>query len=192
MMRWRPWHGTFPNAAQGFVLLSLPTKSGGDIGMVIVCPCVRASVRPGFRPLSGKVITHFKFGVDIYWVSVQNWFAFGQRRPNFGPLVAKTWLKMGQNGGFRPLSVKYSYNPIQTCGVHLLGECSEMIRFWGLLAQFWPSSGQKGLKVGQTGAFRPLSGKVSTQSNSNIVCTLIGWVFRIGLLFGDVGQTLTL
>ena len=38
---------------------------------------------------------------------------------------------------------KYSHNPIQSCGVHLLGKCSELICFWAMLAQFWSSSGQK-------------------------------------------------
>ena len=38
---------------------------------------------------------------------------------------------------------KHSHNPIQTYGVHLLGECSELIRFWATLAKFWPSSGHK-------------------------------------------------
>ena len=80
---------------------------------------------------------------------------------------------------------KYSHNPIQTCGVHLLGECSEIIRFWAMLPKFWPSVGHK---MTENGGFRPLSGKVFTQSTSNLVCTLIVWVFRINLLFGNVGQ----
>ena len=68
---------------------------------------------------------------------------------------------------------KYSHNPIQTCGVHLYGECSEMaIRFWAMLAQFWPSNGQKTyLKVVQNGGYLK---KVFMQSNSNLVRTLIG------------------
>ena len=39
----------------------------------------------------------------------------------------------------------YSHNPIpiQTCGVHLLDECSETICFWDMLVKFWPSIGQK-------------------------------------------------
>ena len=48
------------------ILLSLLTKLGGDIGMVSIRPCVRASVHPSlcpslrdFLPLSGKVITQF-------------------------------------------------------------------------------------------------------------------------------------
>ena len=38
---------------------------------------------------------------------------------------------------------KYSHDLIQTCGFHLLGERSEMIHFWVMLAQLWPFSGQK-------------------------------------------------
>ena len=37
--------------------------------------------------------TQFKLGVYIYWVSVQNWFAFCLRWPNFGPLVATKYWK---------------------------------------------------------------------------------------------------
>ena len=50
---------------------------------------------------------------------------------------------MGQNIGFDHYQKKYSHNLIQTWGVHLLGECSELIRFWATLAKFWPSSGHK-------------------------------------------------
>ena len=32
----------------------------------------------------------------------------------------------------------YLHDPIQTWCVHLLGECSELIRFWATLAKFWP------------------------------------------------------
>ena len=38
---------------------------------------------------------------------------------------------------------KYSHNPIQTCGVHLLGQCSEMIRFWAMLPEFGPQNDWK-------------------------------------------------
>ena len=38
---------------------------------------------------------------------------------------------------------KYSHDPIQTWCVHLLGECSELIHFWAMLAKFWPSSGHR-------------------------------------------------
>ena len=31
---------------------------------------------------------------------------------------------------------KYSHHPIQTCSVHLLGGCSELIRFWATFATF--------------------------------------------------------
>ena len=43
----------------------------------------------------------------------------------------------------------YSHNPIpiQTCGVHLLDECSEMICFWDMLVKFLPSIGQKIIRI---------------------------------------------
>ena len=106
-------------------------------------------------------------------VSVQNWSAFRPCWPNFGPLVAKKWLKMVASDHHLK---KYLCNPIQTWCVHLLGECSELIRFWDRLAKFWPSSGQK---VTENIGFWPLSEKVFSQSNSNLLCTFIWWVFRI-------------
>ena len=71
----------------------------------------------------------FKLGVYTYWVSVQNWFAFGPWWPNVGPLVATKWLKMVVSDHYLK---KYSHNPS--------GECSELIRFWVTLAKFWPFS----------------------------------------------------
>ena len=80
---------------------------------------------------------------------------------------------------------KYSRNQIQTWCVHILGECLELICFLATLAKFWPSSGHK---MPENGGFRPLSGKVFTQSISNLLCTLMWWVFRIDLLLGHIGQ----
>ena len=77
----------------------------------------------------------------------------------------------------------YSSNFIQTWCVHLLGKCSESVFFLATLAKFWPSSGHT---MTENGGFRPLSEKVFTQSNSNLVGTFIGWVFRIDLLYGHV------
>ena len=75
---------------------------------------------------------------------------------------------------------KYSRNPIQTWYVHLLGECSEFIRFWATFAKFWASSGHK---ITENGGFQPLSEKVSSwgimiaRSISNMVFTLVRGVF---------------
>ena len=66
--------------------------------------------------------------------------------------------------------------------MHLLGEW--LIRFEATLVQFYPSSGQKTLKMGQNAGFWPLSEKVFTQSNSNLWCTISGWVFRTDSLLG--------
>ena len=109
----------------------------------------------------------------------------------FLAMLARFWPYIGhkitENGGFLPLSEKC--NPLQTWCVHLFGECSELISFLATLAKFWPSSGHK---ITENGGFRPLSEKVFMQSYSNLVCTLIGWVFRIDSLLGHVGQILTL
>ena len=168
--------------------------------------------------------------------------SFWAKLPNLGPLVANK-LKMGQNCGFRPLSAKVftQSNSHQCCTI--VEWLLRMFRFWVTLAKFWPSSGQKWLKVsqndgfstiiwkcihiiqsklgvythwatvqnwfiflvmlakfwpssGQTitenGGFPPLSQNVVMQSNLNLVCTPIGWVFRIVSLVGLVGQILAL
>ena len=129
----------------------------------------------GFRPLSEKSIhaIQFKLGMCTYWGSVQNWFGFGPCWRIFGPLVATKWLKMVVSDHYLK---KYSCNPVQIWCLHALGECSELIDFWALLAQFWPSNGHK---MAKNGGFRLLSEKVFTQYNSNLVPTLVGWVFTI-------------
>ena len=48
------------------------------------------------------------------------------------------WLQMMVSDHYLK---KDPHNPIQTCGVHLLGECSELIHFWATLSRFWPSGG---------------------------------------------------
>ena len=199
---------SMPWCSQKSLLLSPPPKSGGDIGMVSVR--VRASVCPWFPTIIWKnnhsihfkfglgicwvsvqnwfawpnFGIHFKLGVYTYWVSVQKWFAFWPDLPNFGPLVATKWLKMVVSDHNLE---EFSRKPIQTCCLHLLSECSEFICFLPTLAKFWSSSGHK---VTEMGGFWPLSEIVFMQSNSNVVCTLIGCVFRIDLLFGHVGQIL--
>ena len=90
----------------------------------------------------------------------------GPRWPNFGPLVVKKLLKMLVSDRYLK---KYSCNPIQTSCVHLFGKYSGLIRFWAMLATFWPSSGQK---MTENGGFRTLFEKVFMQSNSNMVCSL--------------------
>ena len=141
-----------------------------------------------------------------YWVSVQNWFTFGPCWPNSGPLVATKWMKMVFSNHYlkkysrNPTQTwcvhslapkwlklvvsdcyleKYSHNTIQTWCVYLLDECSQLIRFWAMLAKFCPFSGQKINAIGWKWSF-PL------------VCTLIGWVFRIDSLLGHVGHILAL
>ena len=53
-------------------------------------------------------------------------------------------------------------------------------------SNFGPLVAKKLFKVGQNGVFWPLSEKIFAQSNSNLVCTLIGWMFRIGLLLHQI------
>ena len=56
-----------------------------------------------------------------------------------------------------------------------------MIRFWAILVRFSPPSGHK---MTENCGLRPLSEKVLTQSNSNLVCILIGCVSTIDSLLG--------
>ena len=82
---------------------------------------------------------------------------------------------------------KCSRNPIQTWCVHLLGRCSELIRFWLTLAKCWPSSGQKmtensvfqlsSLKKNINAIHSNLCGITITRYNSNMVLTLVRRVF---------------
>ena len=169
--------------------LSPPTKLGGDMKIMSVCPSMRPCICPGFPPIIWK--NDLKFGVCICWVSVQNWFTFGWCWPNFGPpvpqkrllknrskwwfptiiwksihtiqfkLVVYTCLVCVQNWfafgwrwlDFGPLVAKndwkwcfnsdhylkkYSCNPIQTWCVHLSGDY-----FLTMLAKFWSSNGTK-------------------------------------------------
>ena len=133
-------------------------------------------------PLSEKVVMQSTSNLVCTLIGcVQNRCGFWPRWPDFGPLLAIKWLKMVVSDHYLK---KYSCNPIQTWCVHLLGECSEMICFLATLAKFWQSSGHK---TTENGSSWPLSEKVVMQSTSNLVCTLIGWVFRIDVVFGHVG-----
>ena len=136
-----------------------------------------------FTTIIWKSIHTIQFQLVVYtcWVSVQKWFAFEQCWPNFSPLVARKihvkCVKMVVSDRYLKT---YLNNPIQTWCVRLLGKCSELICFWAMLAKFWPSRGQK---ITENCGFWPLSGKVFMQSNSNLVCTHIRWVYRNDLLF---------
>ena len=132
----------------------------------------------GFWPLSEKVFMQSNSNLVcslIGWV-----FRIDSLLDHFGPLVATKWLKIVVSDHYVK---KYSRNPVETWCVHLLGECSEIICFLATLVIFWPFSGHK---MTENGGFRPLSEKVFNQSNSNLVCTLIGWVFRIDSLLDHV------
>ena len=65
--------------------------------------------------------------------------------------MALSWLKYDLNWVTTVVSnhyqKNYSHNPIQTCVLHLLAECSELICFWATFAKFWPSSCHKWLKM---------------------------------------------
>ena len=122
-----------------------------------------------------------------YWVSVQNWFAFWPRWPNFGPLMATKWHKNGERPSVRPgfptIIWKSNHSIHFKFGVGISGW---VFRTDSLLGDVGP----KWLTMGQNGGFRPLSEKVFTQFNSNLMGTLIEWVSRKDLLFGHVGQIL--
>ena len=144
-----------------------------------------------FLTIISKSVHTIQFKLVVYtcWVSVQNWFAFYPRTwLNFGPLVAKKsqWkcVKILVSDHYQK---KYSSNPIQIWCVHLLGECSELIRFWATLAKFCPPLAQKIMKLGENGCFPPPLGKLSTQPNWFLVCTPIWRVFRNDSIFCCIG-----
>ena len=140
-----------------------------------------------FRPLCKSIHEiQFKLGVYTHWVSVQNWFVYGPRWSNFGALEATKWLKMVISGNYLET---FSHKQIQTWCVHSLDECWELIRFWAMLGKFCPLVATKWLKIMISDHYLK---KVFMQSKSNLVCTLIGWVFRSVSLLGHVGQILAL
>ena len=77
-----------------------------------------------------------------------------------------------------------------------VGICWASVQNWFALGRHWPKFGhlvaKKRLKMGQNFGFWPLSEKVFKQSHSNLVCTLVEWVFKTNSLLGLIGQILTL
>ena len=132
-----------------------------------------------FWPLSVKVFTQSNSNVvctRIGWV-----FRIESLLGHTGQISSFYWPQNDINWWF--LTViwkKYSHNTMQPWCLHLLGECSQLIRFCVTLATFWPSSGHK---MTEKGDFRPLSEKVLscgmriTQSISDMVFTLVRGVF---------------
>ena len=164
-------------------------KSGGDIGMVSVHLWVSLSGSPTIIWISNHSI-HFKFGVDIFLVSVQNWFTFGQCWPNFSPLVAKKMTENGPKWWFLTITWKIIHRIQFKLGVYTYcASVQNWLTFWPCWSNFGPSSGHK---MTENGCFRSLFEKAFKQYNSNLVCTLIWRVFRIVLFFGHVGQILAL
>ena len=82
---------------------------------------------------------------------IQFWAPLTRFRPAGG-------LQITLNCGVRPLSAKLITNPRQSWCIHLLGDCSELIFFRGMLAQFRSFSGQT---VTENGGFRQSSGNHS-------------------------------
>ena len=159
-----------------YAIISLPLKSWGDN---------KNGERPSFWfptiiwNINNSI--NFKFGVCICWESCQNWLALGRGWYNFGPLVAKKRLKMGQYGGFRPLSEKLYRIQFKL----VVYPCCVSVQKWFTLGQYWPNFRPLGaknyFKAGQNGGFRPSSVKVFTQSN-----------FKIETLLGHIGQIVAL
>ena len=123
----------------------------GHVGQILALYWPQNDVKWWFLTTIWKSIhvIQFKLGLYTYWVCVQNWFIVGPCWPNFGPLLATNLLKMVVSDYYLK---KNSSNPIQPWTAHLLGECSELIRFKAMLAKFWPSSAHK---MTENGGFRP-------------------------------------
>ena len=144
---------------------------------------MRASVRPEFPTIIWKSnhSIDFKFGVCIYWVNVQNWFAFRPRWPNFGPLVAKNnwkWVKMLVSDRY-PKSI----DAIQfKLGLYTYWVS---VHNWFTFGPCWPNLGPlvttKLLKMVLSDHYLKKY-SYNLWPNSNLVSTLIGWVYRINEL----------
>ena len=138
----------------------------------------------GFRPLSENVLLNLiqTWGIHLLGECsemIRFWATLAQFWPSSGQKKWK-WIEMVISDHYLK---KYSHNPTQTWCVHLLGECSKLVRFWAALTKFWSSSAHK---MTANGGFQSISENVFTQSNSNLVCALIGWVLIIDLLLGQV------
>ena len=76
----------------------------------------------------------FKLGLYTYWVSVQNWFAFRPRWPNFGPLVATNDWKL-----WFPTIIWKSIHACQfTLGVYTYWVS---VQNWFAFGPSWPNFG---------------------------------------------------
>ena len=98
---------------------------------------------------------------------------------NFGPLVAKY-------GGFRPLSDKVFKQSNSNLWCTLLGWVFITDLLLSHIGPILAFIRQK--KTTENDGFRPLSDILFPQSNSNLWCTLLGWVFRTDSLLGTLAQ----
>ena len=125
-------------------LISIPNwvtdpESDGDIALLSGSPSVRP-VR--FQSILRRM--HWrngpKCGMLMYPDHLQKLFVFGQYWPNFGLLVAKKLVKLGFLGILRRTHGRNG----SKCGMPMNPDhLQKMIRFWSVLAQFWPSGGPK-------------------------------------------------
>ena len=112
-------------------------------------------------------------------MSVQHWFAFRTRWPNFGPLVS-SGHKMIENAGFRPLFQKVFTQSISNL-CKLIGWVFRIDQLYNHIGQilvlYWPQ------KMAENGGLRPLSekaplcGLIISGSISNMVYTVVRGVF---------------
>ena len=144
-----------------------------------ICPSVCLSVTP-FCPCWRKPT---KLGGDIGMMSVRP-----SVRASVRPSVRQS--VRGPSGVSDHYLKKYSINFKFVVCIWWVFRTDSLLSH--MLAQFQPSSGQKMTANGSKYWFRPLSEKVFTQPNSNLRCTLVGWVLRIDSLLGYVGQILAL
>ena len=119
-------------------------------------------------------------------MSFQDWLNFGHYRANFGPLVAKFFLKLVVAD--HSLQKLWS-NSLQTWCTDLFGESSKLIRFRPTSGQFWSYDGQIFPEIG---GFRSLSAEVMKHFSSNLVWILIRWVIRTDSILTNIGPILAL
>ena len=121
----------------------------------------------------------FKLGEHIYWVSVQNWFAFGPRWPHFGPLVAKIYVKMVVSYHYLK---QYRCNAIQLADYTYYVRVKNFFTFGPRWPNFGPEVATKWLVIF---GFRQFYGKSIDAVQFKLVEYIYCWMFRIDSLLGQ-------
>ena len=118
-----------------------------NYNLIFLCMCI-----PLLKNSGTLKTIQFKLGVYTYCVSVQNWFAFGPRWPNFGPLVATNYL----NWWFLTVIWKIIHTIKFKLSVYT---CRVSVHNWFGFGPRWPNFrplvSKRLMKLGDNGCFWP-------------------------------------